>query len=1224
MSNLIRTDYYLGNSKTIVGSPTADLVLETLGKVYIKYGKSTTLLNDLFQLLEGADTSDFSKIQIVNGEKELHKLEFPGEGYFIYDKLGDILYITVGNQYIPLIEAGEFKKDGYVKKSGDTMTGPLEIFTNDSPLIVNSKQLVSNLNVNYLQGHSASAFAKRAVNETINGSWTFIAKCVSRNNWIFEKPVVMQDDLILHKSIGSPKFTSGFAGHGWRMDSNTNTLTVDYLVVRKAMQVYEMVINKISATNGSLWVTNASKCDAAIQPIAIENPSDIKVSSLISNQWYAVYKTENHKKESINAQPTTFKVIYCLIKLTSMVNIPEDKLNQTVSDLIYSGGQEKTQNEDTSYYHLIIVKPGSDTLRPMVNTDSVFSYMDKINDEDTPIIRYSYWYYFAHELSNPLYSNYWLASTDKDEYPVFKPGDIIRCQKVNINTETIKYYDAVVVMQIDSRQFLMQKATSVFDIYSEIKYDEDGNIVTNKATYNDQLYNRGYVDLYTEAGDYDPSTEGKTIQSTRIDTFEEGDNLIQIGNIQDHTRQSAIYITSSDDQSPYMDVISGLNRPDYSVLYRIPVYIKYDALVDGRTHTYYISKTANNNLLGKFSIDKTNNITPDEQGVELYGYDSPTEDCLIQQYVVRKDQEIDSSGNPVFDSQGNPVYKDIYDDYWQYTDTTKVRVGKLDGIYNNTFGSNQPHGYGLYGENVYLTGEFYLNNGKSVISFGDDISILNGNIDNINQLIESGEIVDKLGLAGLFTECIKDENEECTGKYRLNLLGDEIKFSTRPEDLTNGSGTALLKNGMLNVDLINVREMRFDKLIGQGTYNTLYDRKLIFNYKNKKYEVTHSSEPIITTENSGLKVFFQGDKYLLYTHDGFLNIPNGYCKDPDDGQYYKFTNTQQTVNGLSTFVFNLEQTPSDPGGATEIDKSIRINTSRYAICDPLQFGNSQLRPYDYFTLESTYKEQKYTNITVNSLGNGESILYWPSGNVLNAKLIVINANGVAGCVEYFFNDSANVTIEDIALGDVHLRTKDYLKRINYFELVSGIHLVPYIYYSCLLSIQDWQQLITTSPNTWESVWEALLAIKTNGENATNDNSILQYKQLVSDILVRTNVSPKNNYYVNNTVATQDNDLTITIDGEAISIVGYLFNKDYTQEFIDNQNDNYKIAQSDFNNMLFSDGVYITNAIGDVTHTNTVNQEWKVTLIKVSNNKIESSISFAVIDDKIINLEIKPI
>jgi hypothetical protein len=56
-------------------------------------------------------------------------------------------------------------------------------------------------------------------------------------------------------------FVSGFAGSGWRMDTATETLTVDNLVVRKGMSVYELTINQIRCTNGSLWVSDAAKID---------------------------------------------------------------------------------------------------------------------------------------------------------------------------------------------------------------------------------------------------------------------------------------------------------------------------------------------------------------------------------------------------------------------------------------------------------------------------------------------------------------------------------------------------------------------------------------------------------------------------------------------------------------------------------------------------------------------------------------------------------------------------------------------------------------------------------------------------------------------------------------------------------------------------------------------------------------------------------------------------
>lgn len=89
----------------------------------------------------------------------------------------------------------------------------------------------------------------------------------------------MYGDLVTSRSITSPEFASGFGGYGWRLDADTNTLTIDYLVVRKTMKVYEMVINKISATNGSIWVSNSSKCESAVQPTIL---TDKELESITS------------------------------------------------------------------------------------------------------------------------------------------------------------------------------------------------------------------------------------------------------------------------------------------------------------------------------------------------------------------------------------------------------------------------------------------------------------------------------------------------------------------------------------------------------------------------------------------------------------------------------------------------------------------------------------------------------------------------------------------------------------------------------------------------------------------------------------------------------------------------------------------------------------------------------------------------------------------------------
>jgi hypothetical protein len=134
------------------------------------------------------------------------------------------------------------------------MSGRLAIYVKSGPpLYVNSSDLVKNLNAEYLDGERAETFTRRHKDENITGKWTFKAPTIFKSSTLFEK------DIIINGSVGSPNFSSGFGGYGWRMDADTNTLTIDNLVVRKLMKVYELVVNKISATNGSLWVSNAGK-----------------------------------------------------------------------------------------------------------------------------------------------------------------------------------------------------------------------------------------------------------------------------------------------------------------------------------------------------------------------------------------------------------------------------------------------------------------------------------------------------------------------------------------------------------------------------------------------------------------------------------------------------------------------------------------------------------------------------------------------------------------------------------------------------------------------------------------------------------------------------------------------------------------------------------------------------------------------------------------------------
>lgn len=66
-------------------------------------------------------------------------------------------------------------------------------------------------------------------------------------------------------SISSERFSSGFAGYGWAILKNQTTgnisATFDELTIRKKMRIYELEVQKNSATNGSLWVSDSCSGD---------------------------------------------------------------------------------------------------------------------------------------------------------------------------------------------------------------------------------------------------------------------------------------------------------------------------------------------------------------------------------------------------------------------------------------------------------------------------------------------------------------------------------------------------------------------------------------------------------------------------------------------------------------------------------------------------------------------------------------------------------------------------------------------------------------------------------------------------------------------------------------------------------------------------------------------------------------------------------------------------
>lgn len=71
---------------------------------------------------------------------------------------------------------------------------------------------------------------------------------------------------VFRDNLSSELFSSGFAGSGWAIMLNRTTggvtATFDEIVARRKFRAYEFEVLKISATNGSLWVSNSCSGDS--------------------------------------------------------------------------------------------------------------------------------------------------------------------------------------------------------------------------------------------------------------------------------------------------------------------------------------------------------------------------------------------------------------------------------------------------------------------------------------------------------------------------------------------------------------------------------------------------------------------------------------------------------------------------------------------------------------------------------------------------------------------------------------------------------------------------------------------------------------------------------------------------------------------------------------------------------------------------------------------------
>lgn len=157
------------NSSYVIGVGTRNMVLNTLGRLYVK-------VQDRYYEIDFRNQSNGSNsspnIITINSANNIENLAYPGDDKLIISEDGKF-WITKNNEF-KQIEVN-LNKD---ELTLNTLTINKQLVINPeneiiSPIIINSKKLIDNLNAQYIDGYSSNDLAIKNKNENITNTWQF-------------------------------------------------------------------------------------------------------------------------------------------------------------------------------------------------------------------------------------------------------------------------------------------------------------------------------------------------------------------------------------------------------------------------------------------------------------------------------------------------------------------------------------------------------------------------------------------------------------------------------------------------------------------------------------------------------------------------------------------------------------------------------------------------------------------------------------------------------------------------------------------------------------------------------------------------------------------------------------------------------------------------------------------------------------------------------------------
>lgn len=181
-------------------------------------------------------------------------------------------------------------------------------------------------------------------------------------------------DLYAGKYIGSRNFVSGFAGAGWKVSYENSAYTAhfDNLFIRGAFTVYELIINQIRATNGSLWVSSSAKIRAI-------SGNDITFESTNNTCPFVTDDIIMCQRLSINAATTLKLIVRKIVSVsnnsvvvTTLAGAPADTGSLAIGDELVRIGNVSNLSRQGAVY-----LTADDSSAPFIDVyDNVKSWAD--------------------------------------------------------------------------------------------------------------------------------------------------------------------------------------------------------------------------------------------------------------------------------------------------------------------------------------------------------------------------------------------------------------------------------------------------------------------------------------------------------------------------------------------------------------------------------------------------------------------------------------------------------------------------------------------------------------------------------------------------------------------------------------------------------------------------------------------------------------------------------